>query len=261
MRRLVGVFAFLGLTLPAPAPAQWPLQRDRKPNFEEFNVPYDGKFTFVRLRFTPYRTGYGQGGGFFGGVNYWWDHDYPRAEEHFTTILDELTSISVTVRRSNIHAVDDAELFKYPVAYLSEPGWWSITEEEARSLRSYLLKGGFMIVDDFSGQDWYNFERVVRQVLPNVQFVELDVSHPIFNSFYAIRTLATEMPYGRDVLYPRYVGVFEDNDPSRRLLMIVNYNNDIGEFWEWSDTGLIQIDLTNEAYKLGVNYVVYAMTH
>jgi hypothetical protein len=242
------------------AQAQLPFLRDR-PNFEEFNVDYDGRFTFVRLRFTPYRTGYGGGGGFFGGVNYWWDHDYPRAEQNFTTILDELTSISVTVRRSNILTVDDPALTKYPVAYLSEPGWWTITEREVTALRAYLLKGGFLIVDDFSGGDWGNFERVMRQVLPDVQFAELDESHPIFNSFYAIEALPREDPTDRRGRGAIYVGIFEDNDPTKRLMAIINYNNDIGDSWEWSDTGFIPIELTNEAYKLGVNYIVYAMTH
>lgn len=254
---LVGAVALLGGSLDA----QFPVVRDRTPNFEEFNVEYDGRFTFVRLRFTPFRTGWGGGGGFFGGVNYWWDHDYPTAEEHFTTMLDELTSVSVTVKRSNILAMDDPTLFRYPVAYLSEPGWWAVTEQEVAALRAYLLKGGFLIVDDFSGADWMNFERVMRQVLPDAQFSELESTHPIFNAFYAIDPLPREDPTDRRGRRAMYVGIFEDNDPRKRLLAIINYNNDIGDAWEWSNTGFIPIALTNEAYKLGVNYVVYAMTH
>lgn len=244
----------------AQANAQLPFLRERAPEFDAFNVPYDGKFTFVRLRFTPARTGYGGGGGFFGGVNYWWDHDYPRAEHNFTTILDELTAIHVTVKQSNILALDDTALYKYPVAYMSEPGWWTVTDAEVAALRAYLLKGGFVIFDDFSGGDWFNFERVMRRVLPDVQFTELEASHPIFNSFYAIEDLPREDPTDRRTR-AIYVGIFENNDPTKRLLAIINYNNDIGDAWEWSDTGFIPIDLTNEAYKLGVNYVVYAMTH
>ncbi len=98
------------------------------------------------------------------------------------------------------------------------------------------------------------------RVLPDARLVELEGSHPIFDSFFKIDPTALEHPFFL-VEPPTYYGVFEDNDPSRRLMLIANYNNDIGEFWEWSDTGFIPIELSNEAYKLGVNYIVYGMTH
>ncbi len=155
--------------------------------------------------------------------------------------------------------MDDPELFKYPVAYLVEPGFWSLTAEETESLRSYLLKGGFLIVDDFADRHWYNFEQRMRDVLPDGRLVELDASHAIFHSFFEIDALDHRHPYYgmKSVFY----GIYEDNDPVKRLMIIANYNNDIGESWEWSDTGFIPIELSNEAYKLGVNYIVYAMTH
>ncbi|NIM50613.1 MAG: DUF4159 domain-containing protein [Gemmatimonadales bacterium] len=229
-------------------------------NFEEFNVPYDGRFAFVRLRFTPTAIGWGGGGGFFGGVNYQWDHDYPRAERHFTRILSEVTTLSPLTNASNILALDDPELFKYPVAYMSEPGYWTLTEAEVEGFRDYLHKGGFVIFDDFVGGHWFNFEEQMRRVLPNHRLVRLDASHPIFHSFFEIESLDQYIHPYRFVPSVFY-GVFEDNDPNKRLMVIANYNNDIGESWEWSDTGWIPIDLTNEAYKLGINYIVYAMTH
>jgi hypothetical protein len=230
-------------------------------DFSAFNVPYDGRFTFVRLRFTPDWAGWGGGGGFFGGVNYQWDHDYPRAERHFTKILSELTTLDVTVDASNILAADDPELFKYPIAYVSEPGHWTQTEAEVEALRAYVLKGGFLIFDDFQGSHWFNFEEQLRRVLPDLRLVRLDASHPIFHSFFEIESLDRFYypypPYQPSVFY----GVFEGNDPTRRLLLIANYDNDVGESWEWSDRGFIPIDLTNEAYKLGINYIVYALAH
>ncbi len=230
-------------------------------DFSAFNVPYDGRFTFVRLRFTPDWAGWGGGGGFFGGVNYQWDHDYPRAERHFTKILSELTTLDVTVDASNILSASDPELFKYPVAYVSEPGHWTQTEAEAEALRAYLMKGGFLIFDDFQGSHWFNFEEQLRRVLPDLRLVQLDASHPIFHSFFEIETLEQFYyplpPYQPSTFY----GVFEGNDPAKRLLLIANYDNDVGESWEWSDRGFIPIDLTNEAYKLGINYIVYALAH
>ena len=218
----------------------------------------------MRLRFTPDRTGWGGGGGFFGGVNYWWDHDYPRAEHHFSTMLHELTSIEVSIDGSEILAPVDSELCKFPIAYVSEPGHWRQTDAEAAALRAYLLKGGFLIFDDFSdrfsGWEWMNFQEQMQRVLPGYHLVKLDASHPIFHSFFDIDSLETfrHPYYGMQV---QFWGVFQDDDPSKRLLAIINYDNDVGESWEWSDTGVIPIDITNEAYKLGINYIVYALTH
>jgi hypothetical protein len=98
----------------------------------------------------------------------------------------------------------------------------------------------------------------MRRVLPQARLVRLDGSHPVFDSFYHIPSLAMES-YGRRP--PEFWGIYEDNDPAKRLLAVANYNNDVGEDWEWSDTGQLPINLTNQAYKLGINYVVYAMTH
>ncbi len=159
----------------------------------------------------------------------------------------------------NILTVDDPDLFRYPVAYLVEPGFWSLTPEEAETLRNYLLKGGFLIIDDFAGGQWFNFEQRMREVLPDGRLVRLDASHPIFHSFFDIERLDHRHPYWNYAA--EFYGIFEDNDPAKRLMVVVNYNNDIGESWEWSDTGFIPIDLSNEAYKLGVNYIVYALTH
>lgn len=229
------------------------------PDFSVNNVSYDGRLTWVRLRFTPSRTGYGGGGGYFGGINYQWDHDYPRADAQIITILDELTSIGANLDGTNIFAVTDEELSRFPIAYLAEPGWWTQTDEEVVALRNYLLKGGFLIVDDFAANHIWPFREQIRRVLPNARLVELDGHEDIFHSFFEIESLDYDHPYYgyKSVFF----GIFEDNDPNKRLMVIVNYNNDIGEYWEWSSTGFIPIDLSNEGFKLGINYIVYAMTH
>lgn len=219
------------------------------------NPPYDGRFTFVRIRYEV-----GLGGGGFGrrGRDVPWAHDYPRGERHFTKLFDELTTARVRTQESVILSLDDPELFKYPVAYMAEPGFWTTTEAEVEGMRTYLKKGGFFIFDDFRGQHWYNFEAQLRRVLPDARLVPLTVDHPIFDSFYKIETLVSRDPiYGAQ---PEYYGVFEDNDPSKRLMIIVNYNQDLSEYWEFSDEGWFPIDLSNEAYKLGVNYMIYALS-
>ena len=227
-------------------------------DFKAFNVPYDGLLTFVRLRYTPSQYGW-SGGGFFGGVDYNWDHDYPRADRHLMTIMKELTVAGVRNDSSNVLGAEDPELFKYPIAYMSEPGYWTLTDEEAATFRAYLTKGGFIIFDDFTDFQAGPLFDALRKILPEGRVVELDASHAIFHAFYDLDTLDFHHPYrgGRSL----FLGIFEDNDPSKRLLVIANYNNDVGESWEWSDRGFIPIELSNQAFKLGVNYLMYALTH
>ena len=218
------------------------------------NTAYDGRFTFVRL---SYEMRFG--GGFFGG-DLPWAHDYPRAEQNLTKILEDLSYLKVTrgPYGGNILPVGDPELYKFPFAYMSEPGYWTQTDAEAASLRSYLLKGGFLVFDDFRNEHWYNFETQLKRALPEAELVELDVTHPIFHSFFDIKTLEMDLMYD---VPPTFWGVFEDNDPTQRLMVIANYDADIGEYWEFDGTGRWAVDVTNEAYKFGVNYIVYAMTH
>ena len=227
--------------------------RGRAPEFLP-NSPYDGRYTFVRIKYDiP------MGGGGFRGVDIKWSHDYPRGERHFTKILSELSSTRVRTAVSNILTLDDPELTRYPVAYMSEPGFWRPSASEALGLRNYLTKGGFIIFDDFAGEHWMNFESQMLRVLPKAKFVPLTISHPIFDSFYRIKHLDYEHPYYRG-LKSVFYGIFEDNDPNKRLLAIINYNNDMSEYWEFSDEGMFPIDMSNEAYKLGVNYIIYALT-
>ena len=220
--------------------------------------PYDGRFTFARIRFTPGGEG-GGGRGWFGG-DMKWHHDYPDAEHHFGKILSELSTLRPFMDGGNVFALDDPELSKYPVAYLCEPGFWTPTDAEAKALREYLAKGGFIIFDDFFDRAWYNFEAAMRKVLPEGRLVKLDPSHPIFDSFFRIENLE-ESGAGGQRQPPEYWGIFEDNDPTKRLIAVANYNDDMGESWEWSDTGAFPVDVTSKAYKLGVNYIVYAMSH
>jgi Domain of unknown function (DUF4159) len=210
-------------------------------------VDYDGRFSFVRLRYP---------GGFRRDPG--WAHDYPRADWHFQRILEEITYTRTLRDESNILTLDDPDLGMYPLVYMSEPGFWTLTEAETLGLRSYLQKGGFIIFDDFRGaRDWGNLQGRMREVLPDARWVPLDASHPVFHSFFDINELVQDGYYGP----AQFLGIFEDNDPQKRLLAVANFNHDLGELWEFSDTGWMPVDLSNEAYKYGVNYVIYAMTH
>jgi len=191
-----------------------------------------------------------------------WAHDWPRADYNFLAILSETTYTRTDRRASAVLSLDDPELFRYPIAYMVEVQAWDPTDEEAEALGEYLLKGGFLIVDDTRNERGYEFRTFAENMsraLPGLGFVRIDDSHEIFDSFFRIDPVAVIPPYGpRDV---QYWAIFEDNDPTKRMLVLFNLNNDIAEYWEFSDYGYYPIDLANEAYKLGVNYVVYALTH
>ena len=219
------------------------------------DVEYDGRFTFVRLRWKS-DLGFTRRG--FSSA---WNHDYPRAEQHLGSIVRELTNIDVRTDGSRILTLDDPELFKHPIAFMWEPGFWNLTDREAATFRDYLLKGGFAIFEDFDGAaQWNNFEAQMRRVLPDGRLVRLDRSHRIFGSFFEIKDIdAIVHPMSR--ITPSYYGIFEGNDPAKRLMVIANFDNDVPEYWEWSGEGLFPFDASNEAYKLGVNYLIYGMTH
>jgi hypothetical protein len=220
------------------------------------DLAYDGRFTIVRLRWQS-DAGFSRRGGFSAA----WNHDYPRAEQHLSLILRELTAVDVRTGGSLILTLDDPELFKYPIAFMWEPGFWNLTDREAASFRAYLLKGGFAVFEDFDGaQQWSHFERQMRRVLPEARFVKLDNSHRIYDSFFQIKDIEA-IVHPMTGIRPSYYGIFEDNDPAKRLLVVANYDNDVPEYWEWSGQGIYPFDASNEAYKLGVNYVIYGLTH
>jgi hypothetical protein len=242
---VVGLSGTLAAAMPSDAAIQTP-RADRA---------YDGRFTFVRLRCGSdsmfSRRGFSAA----------WNHDYPRAEQHLSLILDELTAVDVRTDRTLLLSLDDPELFNYPIAYMWEPGFWSLTDREAVSFRGYLLKGGLAVFEDFDGPDqWNHFEAQMRRVLPELRFVKLDQSNRIFSSFFRVQDI-DGIVHPMTGIRPSYYGLYENNDPSGRLMVIANFDNDVPEYWEWSGQGVFPFDASNEAYKLGVNYVVYGLTH
>ena len=213
------------------------------------NVRYDGRFVFTRISYPDNGRGMPH-----------WSHDYPAGELHFMQILSNITDVPSHVNETSIMAPDDPELFKFPVAYMCEPGYWSMSDPQVVALRAYLQKGGFIIFDDFRGGDWGYMDLQMSRVFPDLHWVDLEISHPIFHSFFEINSIDI-IPQYYDRGRPIFRALFEDNDPKKRMIAMANYNTDISEFWEWSNSGFRPIDENNEAYKLGVNEFIYAITH
>jgi len=224
------------------------------------NQDLSGRFTFTRIRYadTSACNGYfdptiiGDGG-------FPWSHDYPTAGRHLMKIMAELSKTDVTLDVDEpIFTFDDPQLFKYPFAYLCEVGCMNLDEKEIAGLREYILRGGFLLIDDFRSQgQFYNLQRHLKQALPEYEMKKLDLSHPIFNCFFSIKTLDVNPIYG-PYYTPEFWGM-EDKDG--RLMMIINYNYDVSDYWQFSDDPFRPIEETNDAYKFGVNYIMYALTH
>ena len=216
-------------------------------------APYDGRLVFTRI---AYNTGLNS----FGFNSNAWNHDYPTADRNIAALIDYISHARVRLDGTNVLELDDPEIFKNPVLYIWEPGFWTIRPSEAENLRKYLLKGGFVIFDDFEEDDqWDNMVAQVRQALPELDWIRIDVGHPIFHSFYDIKKL--DIPHPIVNVIPDYYALFENNDPNGRMLALANHNNDIAEYWEWSAEGLYSLDWTGDAYRLGVNFFIYALTH
>src|SRR5262245_28701927 len=247
--------------------------RHRKPTMDlppvyESNIPktdenLSGRFTFVRAR---YEMPVGiDAMGPLGDGGPPWSHDYPIAGRHLMKILSELSKIDVTLDINEpIFAFDDPMLFKFPFVYFCEVGFMNLSDKEIAGMREYCLRGGFVLVDDFRGPNQFAvLQYHLKKAFPEYELKRLDITHPIFNCFFSIKTLEVPPIYGGGyvsytTLYPEFWGL---EDEKGRLMMVVNFNYDVSDFWQFSDNPFRPIEETNEAYKFGVNYILYALTH
>jgi hypothetical protein len=222
------------------------------------NEQIKGKeFTFARL---VYSGGYGWRYGA-------WTTDAPKADVTFIAGIKRLTNLDV--RESHFFIpLTSKEIFKYPFLYAVEVGYLELSREEADILREYLQRGGFLVVDDFHGTyEWENFEEQIRKVFPACKIEEIPVSHPIFHCFFDVEELIqvpgaqmlySGVTYEKDGYDPHYRGIFDDTG---RLLVMINFNSDLGDAWEWADVPYYPEKYSSEAYRLGINYIIYSMTH
>ncbi|MCI0435177.1 MAG: DUF4159 domain-containing protein [Gemmatimonadetes bacterium] len=174
-------------------------------------------------------------------------------------IIAYVSTARVNTGRSNVFTLDDPEIFRHPILYVSEPGFWLITASEATSLGLWMRKGGFLILDDFEERQLDNALAQIERAWPGLAPIEIGPEHPIFDAFFRVKDIY--IPHPLVAVTPVYYGMFEDNDPSKRMVVLLNHNADLAEYWEWSDNGWFPVDLSNEAYKLGTNYIIWGLTH
>jgi hypothetical protein len=215
--------------------------------------PNDTEFVFARVRFTSHGPGRARGDHSIPG----WAHDYPDGEEHLLQIASEVTGINLNKMSYVIVDLGSEELFRYPFAYLSEVGEMTMGPEEVANLREYLNRGGFAVADDLDGPSLEWFAREMERVFPGRDYLEMTLDHPVFHSFYDIPDLAVEPPYPQPGP-TKFHGYFDDHG---RLCIVLNTNNDMGDFWEWIDQPEYPLAPSTEALRFGVNYLVYSLTH
>jgi hypothetical protein len=198
-----------------------------------------------------------------------WCIDHPKAEEQFLGVLDRLTGIDAH-QYGNAIALDDPDLRRFPILYMLEVGYMGMTASEVEGLRSYLLAGGTLIIDDFWGsREWLNWEMEIRRVLPEFDIVDLPMDHQVYRTYYQVDTVlqvpAFRGGWGdysntseRDGFHARNFGIFDEKG---RLMVIINWNTDLGDAWEWMEQPTYPLRFSTYAYQVGVNYIIYGMSN
>jgi hypothetical protein len=266
MRRFLTVV----LLLIACAVAGYAFQRQRLPfladDEEEEPTPTDAdektEWVFARLRYNSFRGGAG-----YWGVRGRWSTDYPKAERHFVQGLRRLTRLHVRSVETVVD-LDSDEIFQYPWIYGVEVGHWDLNETQAKKMREYLLRGGFLMVDDFHGSiEWEIFMASLRRVFPDRPVVDVPIGDKSNHTLYDVKErpqipgivmFYTGKTYEQDGIEPAYRGVYDD---SGRLMVAICHNMDLGDAWEHADLPQYPENYTSMAYRIGVNYILYAMTH
>lgn len=233
------------------------------PRAYDFDRDARSEFQFVR-----YAYGSGEGGRGWGRRGRRsWQTDWPHAEYHLTNGIRRLTVIN-TAYGGQFLAPMDEKLFDFPWLYAVEVGRWQLDEREAARLREYLLRGGFLMVDDFHGDyEWSVFAASLRRVFPNRPIVEIPENDPILHTLYDLdhRTQIPGIQYvwsgatsEKGGYTPHWRGVYDDEG---RVMVAINFNMDLGDAWEHADWPEYPENMTALAYRFAVNYVIYAMTH
>lgn len=199
-----------------------------------------------------------------------WTTDQYEAEYHFTEIISRLTRVETATYYGDHRSFNlmDDQIFDYPWLYAVEVGHWNLSKPEADRLREHLLRGGFLMVDDFHGPcEWEIFMQSMQRVFPDRPIVDIPPDHEIFHVLYdldhftqiwGIVLLGSGITYENGGVDPHWRGIYDDEG---RLMVAINHNMDLGDAWEHADDWRYPADLTALAYHFAVNYVIYAMTH
>jgi hypothetical protein len=227
------------------------------------------EWTFARLMFPPgplngYRN---RDWEWHRGVSLW-TQDFPRADRHFSLAVRRLTRIGARSVEQIVN-LDEGDAYDWPWLYAVQVGEWGLTDEQGQELREYCERGGFFMADDFhASAEWYEFASRIQKAFPGRQLEELPEDDPIFGTVYTIRDkiqivgwehLRTGMHKGDDTgIGSHWFGI---RDEKGRVMVAACYNSDTGDAWEWADEPRYPQPMADQSIRLGVNYIVYSMTH
>ena len=253
--------------------------------YDDVSLPEDwqqkAEWIFGRLMYPPHPNArFARWARRVGGIVDWrqggtsWTQDYPRADRHFAQAIRRLTRISARSVEQPVNLDDEDDVYNWPWLCAGEMGDWKLTDAQAAKLREYLLRGGFLMLDDFWGdEEWDRFEESMQRVFPDREIVELDNADAIFHTIYDLDDryqIAGEWALGRGTTYrnpgpppnggqtARWRGIYDDHN---RLMVAITFNSDIGDSWEWADDPHYPEKYSALGIRIGVNYVVYSMTH
>jgi hypothetical protein len=273
MRRAVGIAGILLIAGAALGQRFGGFQREDSGPRPDF--PKTGEFHFVRLEYTDlpqYHRGFGFASRSANG-NGWWMVDWPDSDEHFTMGVQRLTRIDIG-EPTHFRLTDD-KLWDHPWLYATQTGWWGLSDAEIARLREYLLRGGFLVTDDFWGpEQWEIFRMTMERVFPGKAIDDIALADPVMHVLYDIEqkdltwipgtrhlrrgydgTIGVQQPEGTS---PAWRAITDDRG---RMVVAVNFNTDVGDAWEYADSPMYPEPMTALAYRYGLNYLVYAMTH
>ena len=218
-------------------------------------------------RFGRFARWSGEEGGWTEGHTSW-TQDYPRADRHLAQAVRRLTRIQARSVEQPVNLDDQDDVYNWPWLCAGEMGDWKLTDAQVKVLREYLLRGGFLMLDDFWGSiEWERFDESMRRVFPDRPIVEIESSDAIFHTIYDLNeryqipgewALARGTTYRADGAVAHWQGIYDDHG---RVMVAISFNSDIGDSWEWADDPHYPEKYSALGIRIGVNYVVYAMTH
>ena len=224
------------------------------------------EYSWSRLRYSTAGGGGGYGYGFYGS----WQRDYPKADRQFLIAMKRLTRINARPVEQVVDLDSDgpAAIENFPWVYAVQVQTWTFTEPEAKRLREYLLKGGFIMVDDFHGAtDWEHFMNGMLMVFPDRPIEDLTDKDEIFQVLYDLserfqvpgeQYVSTGRTYEKDGYVPEWRAIRDDRG---RVMVAICHNMHLGDAWEWADDPRYPEKFASMAFRLGINYVMYGMTH
>lgn len=197
-----------------------------------------------------------------------WTNDYPRADRHFLQAVRRLTRLHVRSVEQPVNLDDPGEIFNYPWLYAVFVGEWSLTDRQASTLREYLDRGGFLMCDDFWGSgDWTIFQKSMSRIFPDRPVVEIPNSDAIFHTVYDLDNryqvpgqwgIRTGVPFRNDGYVARWRGIYDNKG---RVMVAISFNSDLGDSWEWADDPEYPEEYSALGMRIGINYIIYSMTH